>query len=332
MTEAGRDNAKGGARVKSGEISKRPAPQNTALPQKKYYRARAHSNPFSDSQYPVPLHPNAFDWSLHFPSFFPPPRPIEDGQDVPLPDAGDHPEASLERSSVDAAPSRGGRPSREEGLDHSAIRETPPEGGWGAHVLPSGERPLVRFADCGCGFGGLLVQLSPLFPETLMVGFELRDKVSEYVRERVQALRAQHSGQYGNITAIRTNTMKFLPNYFFKGQLTKMFFLFPDPHFKEKNHRRRIITTALLAEYAYVLAVGGLLYTITDVEELGLWHTQHLSTHPLFEEVSPAELEADPVVRLLATSSEEGLKVARNGGKTFRAVYRRIALKSLKEI
>eukprot|EP00271_Cylindrocystis_brebissonii_P013784 TRINITY_DN3405_c0_g1_i1.p1 TRINITY_DN3405_c0_g1~~TRINITY_DN3405_c0_g1_i1.p1 ORF type:complete len:197 (+),score=39.06 TRINITY_DN3405_c0_g1_i1:52-642(+) len=194
------------------------------------------------------------------------------------------------------------------------------------HCLPWGRMEWGTFVV------GTAVQLSPLFPETLMVGFELRDKVSEYVRERVQALRAQHSGQYGNITAIRTNTMKFLPNYFFKGQLTKMFFLFPDPHFKEKNHRRRIITTALLAEYAYVLAVGGLLYTITDVEELGLWHTQHLSTHPLFEEVSPAELEADPVVRLLATSSEEGLKVARNGGKTFRAVYRRIALKSLKEI
>jgi tRNA (guanine-N7-)-methyltransferase len=47
--------------------------------------------------------------------------------------------------------------------------------------------------------------------------------------------------QYGNITVLRTNAMKYLPNYFEKGQLEKMFFLFPDPHFKEKNHRRRII-------------------------------------------------------------------------------------------
>jgi tRNA G46 methylase TrmB len=56
---------------------------------------------------------------------------------------------------------------------------------------------------------------------------------------------------------LRTNAMKYLPNYFEKGQLEKMFFLFPDPHFKEKNHRRRIISTALLAEYAYVMAIGG---------------------------------------------------------------------------
>lgn len=32
------------------------------------------------------------------------------------------------------------------------------------------------------------------------------------------------------------------------------------------NHRRRIIQTTLLAEYAYLLAVGGMLYTITDVQ------------------------------------------------------------------
>jgi len=28
----------------------------------------------------------------------------------------------------------------------------------------------VEIADIGCGFGGLLVALSPLFPETLMLG------------------------------------------------------------------------------------------------------------------------------------------------------------------
>ena len=44
-----------------------------------------------------------------------------------------------------------------------------------------------------------------------------------------------------------------------------------DPHFKAVNHRRRIITAPLLDEYAYCLAAGGMLYTITDVEELGYW-------------------------------------------------------------
>ena len=28
----------------------------------------------------------------------------------------------------------------------------------------------IEIADIGCGFGGLLTALSPLFPETLMIG------------------------------------------------------------------------------------------------------------------------------------------------------------------
>ena len=43
---------------------------------------------------------------------------------------------------------------------------------------------------------------------------------------------------------MRTNCMKYLPNYFEKGQLQKIFICFPDPHFKAKNHRRRIVTYA----------------------------------------------------------------------------------------
>ena len=65
--------------------------------------------------------------------------------------------------------------------------------------------------------------------------------------------------------------MRFLPNFFRREQLLKLFFCFADPHFKRKNHRKRIISQALLAEYAYVLKPCGLVYLITDVSELMIW-------------------------------------------------------------
>jgi len=43
--------------------------------------------------------------------------------------------------------------------------------------------------------------------------------------------------------------MKFLPNHFRKGQLEKLFFLFPDPHFKKANIRRRIIKSLSLLAF-----------------------------------------------------------------------------------
>ena len=39
----------------------------------------------------------------------------------------------------------------------------------------------VTFADVGCGYGGLLVSLSTMFPDNIALGMEIRVKVSDYV-------------------------------------------------------------------------------------------------------------------------------------------------------
>lgn len=58
-----------------------------------------------------------------------------------------------------------------------------------------------------------------MYPDTLILGMEIRLKVSDYVMERIAALREQHSDAYDNIACIRTNAMKYLPNFFYKGQV-----------------------------------------------------------------------------------------------------------------
>lgn len=200
----------------------------------------------------------------------------------------------------------------------------------------------VEFADIGCGYGGLLgmremytsmtnslVSLASVFPEKYMLGMEIRVKVTEYVKQRIVALRANSVGKsvnYQNISIIRANAMKFLPNFFEKGQLGKIFFLFPDPHFKKKKHKARIISSTLLSEYAHVLRPGGLVYTVTDVLDLHEWMKSHLDEHPLFERVlnDSETIRSDPVIPCVMTKTEEGLKVEREGGQKYLAVYRRI--------
>jgi len=125
--------------------------------------------------------------------------------------------------------------------------------------------------------------------------------------------------------------MKFLPNFFQKGQIQKMFFLFPDPHFKNRKHKARIITSTLLTEYAYFLSLTGMLYTITDVEPLHIWMTSHLEGHPLFERIPDEEYldlcERDEkekkVHEAVRGRTEEGKKVERNGGGKWWSVWRR---------
>ncbi|CAD7091008.1 unnamed protein product [Hermetia illucens] len=226
-----------------------------SIPQKRYYRQRAHSNPIADHCFEYPAHPDEFNWSELYP---------EIGQNK------------------------------------------------------------VEFADIGCGYGGFLITLGNLFPEKYAVGMEIRVKVSDYVVDRIKALRELHPHKYNNVACLRTNAMKYLPNFFHKGQLSKMFFLYPDPHFKKAKHKWRIINSSSLSEYAYVLRKGGLVYTITDVKDLHEWMVKYFNWHPSFEQVQDTELKEDPIVDKLYQSSEEGIKVARNKGDHFVAVFRRI--------
>lgn len=231
-----------------------------AMPQKRYFRQRAHINPVADhASITYPLSPEETDWSQHY-------------------------------------------------------------------KLNPGDTAKIRYLDVGCGFGGLLVALSPkLDPSELALGMEIRGKVSTYVQQRILALRSQNAGSYGNIWCIRTNAMRYIPNYIPKGQLHKMFFLFPDPHFKKTKYKWRIINDALLAEYAYVCALGAIIYIATDVEDLFDWMSEHLTRHPLFEPLPETELNDDEMIKLITTTTEEGKKVERNEGDKFFGAFRRVA-------
>ena len=153
--------------------------------------------------------------------------------------------------------------------------------------------------------------------------------MTEYVQEKVRALRLQNAQAqlYQNASCLRANTMKFLPNFFSKSQLSKIFLCFPDPHFKQRKHKARIVSYTLNSEYAYVLRPGGVVYTITDVKDLHEWMVGHFEKHPSFERCEGAFEEEgegmDEGVRIMRTETEEGKKVTRNGGRKFVAVFKR---------
>ncbi|XP_066193572.1 tRNA (guanine-N(7)-)-methyltransferase isoform X2 [Sylvia atricapilla] len=176
-------------------------------------------------------------------------------------------------------------PPRPQDMDWASLFPTffPPD-------APPGTPPArVEFADVGCGYGGLLVALAERFPQTLSLGLELRGKVAAFTRARIRALRAAQPGRFGNVACVRGNAMKHLPHFFRRAQLSKLFFLFPDPHFKRTKHKWRIISPAMLAEYGYVLRPGA----------------------------------ADPLVPLLPSVTEEGQKAQRAGRPPCAAVFRR---------
>jgi tRNA (guanine-N7-)-methyltransferase len=132
-------------------------------------------------------------------------------------------------------------------------------------------------------------------------------------------------GGYRNISVLRSNTMKFLPNFFPKQSLHSIFLCFPDPHFKARKHKARITSLTLNSEYAYVLRPGGVVYTITDVEDLHMWMCEKFDGHASFarlEEENMDEKEKEKV-QIMRMETEEGKKVERNKGRKFVACWRR---------
>ncbi|OEH77701.1 tRNA-methyltransferase family protein [Cyclospora cayetanensis] len=151
-------------------------------PKKADYRQRAHCNPLADSFLAYPPSPEFVDWSMHFPG----PLGVASPPRLCL-NTTDYPI----KYEAPVAAERNGE---------------------------SGRSP--DFLDVGCGFGGLLISLAPQFPQSLIMGLEIREKVTNFVGERIQALREEHKeeGLYQNVSVIRTNATKFLLNYFRKGQ------------------------------------------------------------------------------------------------------------------
>ena len=226
-----------------------------------------------------------------------------------------------------------------------AVPNHPDQYDWHRHypeIIPPKENPneiievepKVTILDIGSGFGGLIQCLSSEFKDELILGIEIRSSATEITKENIEEARANgktlrpdgttRDWNPQNIGVLNTNIMKYAPNYFHKGQLNKMFILFGDPHFKRTKHRLRVINPTYLDIYAYLLKVGGILYTISDVEALYLWQKKHLDEHPLFERIPDEELTDDVCFDLIHNGTHEGQKVTKNKGNKYPAVYRRV--------
>ncbi|MCX4244036.1 tRNA (guanine(46)-N(7))-methyltransferase TrmB [Paraliomyxa miuraensis] len=126
-----------------------------------------------------------------------------------------------------------------------------------------GPRPRVE-VELGCADGQFSFQLARAHPTTMVVGLEIREKLvaANAARARAEGL-ANLAFAYVNLNV---DLDRVLPPH----SVQAFHLLFPDPWFKAKHRKRRVVDPWMLEVACTRLVPGGELHFASDVFELAL--------------------------------------------------------------
>ncbi len=101
-------------------------------------------------------------------------------------------------------------------------------------------------------------------PGTSYVGVEIRRDLVAKANEE-----CQREG-LANVRSVFANISVDLPRLFGPGQVRRFYLYFPDPWWKSKQHKRRVMAPGLTLELHRALATDGEVHVATDIFDLAL--------------------------------------------------------------
>ncbi|XP_020248787.1 uncharacterized protein LOC109826198 [Asparagus officinalis] len=142
---------------------------------------------------------------------------------------------------------------------------------------------LPLMVDIGCGSGRFLIWLAKNSSESMnYLGLEIRQKLVQRAQFWVKdlALRNIHF-----MSANATISFEHLVSSY-PGPLTFVSILCPDPHFKKRHHKRRVLQKPLVDSISKILRTGGQVFMQSDVEEVAIdMRTQFDSLSDVFKHI-----------------------------------------------
>ena len=116
--------------------------------------------------------------------------------------------------------------------------------------------------EMGFGYGDFMAHYATLYPERCIVGFEINTKLAEYTQKTI------HEKKLTNVLPLWGNGLCGLHDMFDDQSIDRLFIFHPDPWFKNRHIKRRVVTHEFLVDAHKKLKVGSCLYIATDVPEL----------------------------------------------------------------
>ena len=170
--------------------------------------------------------------------------------------------------------------------------------------------------DIGCAWGRFLLQLAQHDRAWNYLGIEIREALVIHAQQKRDELGSTNLDYvFGNINTSLATLLASLP----PGKLQRVSIQYPDPCFKNRHAKRRIVQPELVTDLARYLPSGGEVFLQSDLE----WVTQEMcdrfSEHPAFDRTLADWLEPNP----LGVPTEREVATLSKGLPVYRAIYQR---------
>lgn len=159
-------------------------------------------------------------------------------------------------------------------IRYELMARAAPEGAIDLDALVPGEGDLEL--EIGFGRGRFLIERAQAAPGSRVLGIEIKAKWAHLVEERRKRLGLTQA------VALWGDARTILPRSGPDGVLARVFVHFPDPWWKKRHAKRRVVDEGFVEQLARLLRPGGELFVQTDVEDRAAAMAERIAAVPAF--------------------------------------------------
>ena len=176
---------------------------------------------------------------------------------------------------------------------------------------------LPLHLDIGCARGEFLLQMAQLQTDTNFLGIEIRQPLVELANQEKAALGLTNLHYlFGSMNYYAETLLPSLP----KNSLHFITIQFPDPWFKRRHNKRRVVQPELVKILVDYLVEGGTIFLQSDIEDVALEMRERFAVNPLLViQHQDFWLEENP----LPVPTERELYVLEDNKPVYRVLFKK---------
>ncbi len=176
---------------------------------------------------------------------------------------------------------------------------------------------LPLHLDIGCARGRFVLKMAQIEPNWNFLGLEIREPLvveANRIRDEMGLTNLHYI--FANVNNSLISLLSTLP----QDSLQKVTIQFPDPWFKNRHAKRRVVQPELVTELAKYLAVGGIVFLQSDIEFVAVEMGDRFHENPAFEKLGTTTWLAE---NPLPVPTERELATQKKGEPVYRALFRK---------